>query len=64
MEESMLDAKPEIKPEGNPAKGTAKYEVKVTCFWNNIFYREGTIVELPADAKLPEDKGIKYFKKL
>jgi hypothetical protein len=61
MAESMLDAKPETAPAG---KGTAKYEVVVTCYWNGIFYREGNTVELPADAKLPEDKGKKYFKKL
>lgn len=60
MAENMLDDKPESKP----AKGTKKYEVEVTCYWNNRFYREGTIVELPSDAKLPEDKGRKYFKEL
>lgn len=59
MADSMLDPKPEV----TTAKGTAKYEVNVTCYWNGIFYREGEIVELPADAKLPEDKGKKYFKK-
>jgi hypothetical protein len=36
----------------------------VTCYWNGTFYREGKIVELPSDAKLPENKGKKYFKKL
>lgn len=61
MAGDMLDAKPETAPAG---KGTAKYEVVVTCYWNGIFYREGDIVELPSDAKLPEDKGTKYFKKL
>lgn len=45
-------------------KDAVKYEVTVTCWWNDIFYREGDVVELPADAKLPEDKGKKYFKKL
>ena len=60
-DENMLNAKPETAPAG---KGTAKYEVVVTCYWNGIFYREGNTVELPADAKLPEDKGKKYFKKL
>ena len=60
MAENMLNE----KPADTPDKGTAKYEVVVTCYWNDIFYREGTIVELPADAKLPEDKGKKYFKKL
>ena len=45
-------------------KDTVKYEVTVTCWWDDIFYREGDIVELPNDAKLPEDKGKKYFKKL
>ena len=61
MAESMLDNKPETASAG---KGTAKYEVVVTCYWNGIFYREGDVVELPSDAKLPEDKGKKYFKKL
>jgi hypothetical protein len=61
MAENMLDNKPET---AQASKGTAKYEVEVTCFWNGIFYREGTTVELPSDAKLPEDKGKKYFKKL
>ena len=45
-------------------KNTAKYEVLVTCYWNDIFYREGTIVTLPSDAKLPKDKDREYFKKL
>ena len=61
MAGDMLDNKPDAAP---AAKGTAKYEVVVTCYWNGIFYREGDIVELPSDAKLPEDKGTKYFKKL
>jgi hypothetical protein len=61
MAETMLDTKPEA---ATAAKGTAKYEVVVTCYWNGTFYREGKIVELPSDAKLPENKGIKYFKKL
>lgn len=61
MAETMLDAKPEVK---QPAKGTKKYEVKVTCYWNNRLYKEGDTVELPSDAKLPEDKGTKYFKEL
>lgn len=61
MAENMLDNKPDAAP---AAKGTAKYEVVVTCYWNSVFYREGDIVELPSDAKLPEDKGTKYFKKL
>jgi hypothetical protein len=45
-------------------KDTVKYEVTVTCWWNERFYREGDTVELPLDVKLPEDKGKKYFKKL
>ena len=61
MAENMLDNKPDAAP---AAKGTAKYEVVVTCYWDGVFYREGNIVELPSDAKLPEDKGKKYFKKL
>lgn len=61
MAESMLENKPETAPAG---KGTAKYEVVVTCYWNGIFYREGNTVELPSDAKLPKDKDREYFKKL
>ena len=45
-------------------KDTVKYEVTVTCWWNDIFYREGDVVELPSDAKLPKDKDREYFKKL
>ena len=44
--------------------GTAKYEVLVTCFWNDVFYRVGDIVELPSNATTPKDKDREYFKKL
>lgn len=33
------------------AKGTITYKVEVTCYWNDILYKEGDIVELPANVK-------------
>lgn len=41
-------------------KGTVKYEVTVTCWWNEMLYREGDNVELPSNLTPPKD----YFKKL
>lgn len=33
------------------AAGNVKYKVEVTCWWNDMLYREGDIVELPANVK-------------
>ena len=42
----------EVKTGANaPAAGTVKYKVEVTCYWNDMLYREGDIVELPANVK-------------
>ena len=54
----MTDTKPET---AEKAKGPVKYEVLIPCYWNEILYRQGDIVELPAGVKpfVPE-----YFKKI
>jgi len=41
-------------------KDTVKYEVTVTCWWNERLYREGDDVELASNVTPPKD----YFKKL
>lgn len=54
----MTDTKPET---AEKAKSPVKYEVLIPCYWNNVLYRQGDIVELPAGVKpfVPE-----YFKKI
>lgn len=36
---------------GAEAGKTIKYKVEVTCWWNDMLYREGDIVELPVNVK-------------
>ena len=55
MADTMLD-----KPEEKAGKGTVKYKVEVTCWWNETLYRDGDTVELDAGLTPPKD----YFKKL
>ncbi|MBO7735125.1 MAG: hypothetical protein J6S67_21355 [Methanobrevibacter sp.] len=43
----------------NTGKGTINYKVEVTCYWNDILYRENDTVELPSNVTPPKE----YFKK-
>jgi hypothetical protein len=56
MAENMLDNKPEEKT----GKGTVKYEVTQTCWWNETLYHVEDTVELEAGLTPPKE----YFKKL
>lgn len=39
---------------------TVKYRVDVDCYWDNIYWFEDKVVEIPANKKPPEV----YFKKI
>lgn len=57
-ENNMLDQNSADKKEK-----TVKYRVKNTCYWNEMLYRSGDVVELPETAKPPVgEKG--HFEKL
>ncbi len=54
----MAEAKnPVEKPQ---AASIIKYKVEVTCYWDDLLYRENDIVELPANVTPPKE----YFTKL
>lgn len=44
----------------NNSGKSVKYRVDVDCYWNDIYWFEDEVIELPSDKKPPEV----YFKKL